>query len=65
MIATVKQWFALAALRAFLGRRGDAGERVLLKALNCLQGARYIDLAQRRSANESFLYGWIANRVAL
>ncbi|MAF30365.1 MAG: hypothetical protein CL820_12045 [Croceicoccus sp.] len=55
----------LAALRAFLGRRGDAGERVLLKALNCLQGARYIDLAQRRSANESFLYGWIANRVAL
>ena len=53
------------ALRAFLGRRGDAGERVLLKALNCLQGARYIDLAQRRSANESFLYGWIANRVAL
>ena len=55
----------IAALKAFLAKRGKAGEQVMLKALNCLQGARYIDLARGRSANENFLYGWIANRISL
>lgn len=55
----------LEALKAYLAKRGKQGEQVLLKALNCLQGARYIDLARGRSANEAFLYGWLANRVAL
>lgn len=54
----------LAALRAYLAKRGKEGEAVLLKALNCLQGARYIDLARRRGANESFLFGWLRTRVA-
>jgi lysozyme family protein len=55
----------LAALRAYLGRRGAAGEEVLLKALNCLQGARYIEISESREANESFTYGWLRERVGL
>lgn len=53
----------LAALAGFMRRRGAAGETVLLKAIEALQGARYIDLAERRPANEAFLYGWLANRI--
>ena len=53
----------LAALRGFLARRGKAGEQVLRKAVEALQGAHYIALAEGRPANEAFLYGWIANRI--
>lgn len=53
----------LAALSGFLKVRGKAGEGVLVKALDALQGARYIALAEARAANEAFLYGWLANRV--
>lgn len=53
------------ALKAFLAKRGTEGEKILLKALNCLQGARYIELARGRSANEAFLYGWLRTRVSL
>ncbi|API58490.1 hypothetical protein BSL82_03535 [Tardibacter chloracetimidivorans] len=35
-----------AALKAFITKRGDTGESVVLKALNCLQGARYIELVR-------------------
>jgi len=51
------------ALHAYYAKRGAKGGVVLLKALNALQGARYIDLCQKRQANESFVFGWIANRV--
>jgi lysozyme family protein len=53
----------LAALDAFLALRSAAGENVLTKALDALQGARYVRLAETRPANEAFLYGWLANRV--
>lgn len=53
----------ISALEAFLNKRGTGGEAVLLKAVEALQGARYIKLAERRSANEAFLYGWLANRI--
>jgi lysozyme family protein len=54
----------LAALDAFLAARGAAsGETVLLRALEALQGERYIRLAELRPANEAFLYGWLANRI--
>ena len=52
----------LAALDAFLAARPN-GEAVLLRALEALQGERYLRLAERRPANEAFLYGWLANRV--
>lgn len=53
------------ALAAFLKARGQEGETVLLRALNVLQGERYIDLAERRQANESFVYGWLRTRVEI
>ena len=54
----------LAALDTFLAIRGKAGgETVLLRALEALQGERYLRLAERRPANEAFLYGWLANGV--
>lgn len=54
----------LRALTAYHAARGAEGGKVLLSALNALQGARYIDLAEKRGQNESFLYGWLRTRVA-
>lgn len=54
----------LAALDRYLARRGAAGEGVLLKAIEALQGERYIRLAEQRPQNEAFLYGWLANRIS-
>ena len=54
----------LAALDGFLEVRGERdGQTVLLRALEALQGERYLRLAERRPANEAFLYGWLANRT--
>jgi lysozyme family protein len=54
----------LDALDSFLKIRGDSGGvTVLLRALEALQGERYLRLAERRPANEAFLYGWLANRI--
>ena len=50
------------ALRAYLDNRD---EETLVKALNCLQGAYYITLAERREKDERFVYGWFKNRVKL
>lgn len=51
------------SLRAFLAKRGDAGIEVLFRALNSLQGAFYIDLAERRQKDEKFVFGWFKQRV--
>ncbi len=53
----------IAVLQAFASRRGIGGEDVMLKAVEALQGARYLELAEARPANEAFLYGWLANRI--
>jgi lysozyme family protein len=55
----------LGALKSFLDYRGHTGQQVLLKALNCLQGARYIEIAESRERNESFVFGWLAHRVII
>lgn len=52
----------LAALKRYMAERDEA---VLLKALNCLQGVAYIDLAERRKKDRAFVYGWIRARVEL
>lgn len=54
---------SLAALGGYRRVRGPSGEGVLLKAIEAMQGERYIMLAERRPANEAFLYGWLANRI--
>ncbi|GAA4753233.1 putative peptidoglycan-binding domain-containing protein [Sphingomonas daechungensis] len=54
----------LHALDAYLQTRGKrGGETVLMRALEALQAERYLRLAERRPANEAFLYGWLANRI--
>jgi lysozyme family protein len=52
----------LSALGRYLGQRT---ELALMRALNCLQGAYYIELAERREKDESFVYGWLRNRVIM
>ena len=52
----------IGALSLYLSIRD---EEVLLKALNCLQGAFYIELANTHKKNESFVYGWLKQRVRL
>lgn len=53
----------IGALQQFLKKRGAGGENILRKAVEALQGERYINLAEQRPANEAFLYGWLANRI--
>lgn len=55
----------VAALLSYLTKRGREGELILHRALNCLQGAFYIDLARRRPKDEEYLYGWLRTRVSL
>ena len=53
----------LHALDTLLATRGPTAEAVLVRAINALQGERYLHLAETRPANEAFLYGWLAQRV--
>jgi lysozyme family protein len=53
----------LLALNAFFRQRGAVGETVLLKAVEALQGAHYVRLAETRPSQEAFLYGWLTNRI--
>jgi lysozyme family protein len=53
----------LHALDGLLRTRGPRAETVLLRAIEALQGERYIALAERRPSQEAFLYGWLANRI--
>ena len=55
----------LGALKDYLGGRPTSGTAVLLKVLNCLQGARYIELSEARERNESFIFGWFAHRIGM
>jgi lysozyme family protein len=53
----------LRALESFFRYRGGAAEDVLTKAIDALQGAYYVRLAEARPSQETFLYGWLANRI--
>ena len=53
------------ALRRFMAVRRKDGETVLLRAVNSLQCAGYIAIAERREKDEKFVFGQILNRVAL
>lgn len=50
----------LTQLAAYLTDRRDIE---LVKALNCLQGAWYLELCERRVKDKKFLYGWFTHRV--
>ncbi|MBF0374305.1 MAG: hypothetical protein HQL39_12930 [Alphaproteobacteria bacterium] len=53
------------ALAAFLRVRAVEGETVMLRAINGLQAARYIGLAEQRAKDEEFVFGWLLNRVVI
>lgn len=53
----------LDALREYIAFRGDEGIEVMLCALNCEQGHRYIEIAENDPSQESFIYGWLRARV--
>lgn len=61
----------LSALRAYAAQRpGPDGRTVLLRALNVLQGAHYLRLADGPSGAgdskfEDFVYGWLRTRVRI
>ena len=50
----------LEALAAAVKRRGEAH---VFKCLNVVQGAFYVELAERRVKDEEFFNGWIDSRV--
>lgn len=52
----------ISTLEIFLFKRK---EETLVKMLNCLQGAFYVELAERREKDERFISGWFKNRVKL
>ena len=50
------------ALKLYLFNRD---EDVLVKMMNCLQGAFYVELSERREKDEKFIYGWFKNRIEI
>lgn len=50
---------SIAAFETFLKHRGADGEQRLRALLNAQQGTRYLELAEGRAANRSFLFGWL------
>lgn len=55
----------VAALKAYLAKRGKQGETILLRALNSVQGEFLIGLAERDPRQEDFVNGWFWNRVVI
>lgn len=56
---------SLDALRVYLKKRGREGEDVLLRALNCTQGSRYLTITENNKSQRTFLYGWMRARVVI
>lgn len=54
-----------AALKAYLEARPTGGEMIMLRALNCLQGAYFITIGERNPKLESFENGWFSNRIGI
>lgn len=52
------------AVVTYLNSRANAQD-ILLKALNCLQGVRYIELVEANASQRRFINGWLANRVEI
>lgn len=58
---------SIEALKEYLEYRKnrELSELVLLRILNSLQGARYIEISESRAQNKAFIYGWFQNRVEI
>ena len=55
----------LDALRAFLRWRGPQGITALLRGLNGVQAARYLDITESNPSQRKYLLGWVLNRVEM
>jgi lysozyme family protein len=54
----------ISAYNKLCARRGEVSvENVFYNALNAMQCVKYIDIAEGDHSQESFVWGWIANRV--
>lgn len=53
----------IAALDGFLRKRGAAGEPALWEAVRSQRGELYLQISEKRPANEAFTFGWF-NRMA-
>lgn len=56
---------SIEALKMYFNRRGKDQELVLLRILNSLQGARYVEISESRKANKDFIFGWFKHRVQI
>lgn len=54
-----------AALAKFLALRGTDGEKVMLRCLNCQQGALFLSIGRSTPQDEDFEFGWYLNRVVI
>lgn len=52
------------AVNTYLQSRSNAVS-ILCKVLNCLQGARYVEIVEKNPTQRRFINGWIANRVEI
>ena len=55
----------LAAARSLKAKRGGATGEVLRAAIDGMQAARYIEIAEANPSQEVFAWGWLANRVGV
>ena len=63
-LATTRDgWIGYSANGRLVAHTTAGGSRVLLRGLNCDQGARYKQLSRSRHANEAFVFGWLRTRV--
>jgi len=53
----------LRALRAYLAARGAMGPLVMVRALDSLQGAFFVQISKAREANQDFIFGWFSHRI--
>lgn len=53
------------AFAAYLKWRGRDGRTVLLRALNSAQAMRYLEIAEAKSSQKKFLFGWVLGRVVI
>lgn len=52
------------AVAVYLASRSNASA-ILVKALNCLQGVRYIEVVEANPSQRKFINGWIGQRVEI
>lgn len=55
----------IAAAQGLKDKRGAAAGEVVRKAIDSLQGARYVEIAEKNASQEAFAYGWFANRLGI